>query len=506
MIDQSLWRATTPPSFKHRTLPSSVDVVVIGAGITGLTAAILLKRAGKTVAVFERERIGAGETGNTSAHLTYVTDALLSTLAKEVGDEAAELVWRGGRAAIDEIERNASDGIACGFRRVPGFICAPFFGDAADAHADNHAAMLRAEAERAHAGGFTARFIENGPITGKPAIAFADQAVFHPLDYAFGLASKIDGDGSFVCEECEVGDVIQDPLAVIVNGETIACDDIVVATHEPMVGARNLTGATLFQTKLYAYSSYVMGARIDDSVAPGLYTDIANPYFYLRVHEDARGRYAIFGGVDNKTGQQTDTDASFARLQEAFNRLIPSAKIERRWSGQVIESPDGLPYIGRVVDHQFIATAYAGNGLTFGTLAGMLIRDAIVGTPNPLLEILDPHRKAKSFDAVKRYLKENIDYPKYLLGDILRPTDGLGIENVPRGSGKVIKLDGQRVAVHRRDDGSVVKVSAVCTHMGCLVRWNTAERTWDCPCHGSRFTPDGLVLGGPAEAPLDKID
>ena len=164
-----------------------------------------------------------------------------------------------------------------------------------------------------------------------------------------------------------------------------------------------------------------------------------------------------------------------------FSKLVPTARVERRWSGQVIESPDGLPYIGLVTDHQYVATAYAGNGMTFGTLAGMLIRDAIIGAGNPLLEILDPHRKASSFDSVKRLITENIDYPLYLIADRVRGADGSGIENVPRGAGKVIKLEGQRVAVHRRDDGSVVKVSAVCTHMGCLVRWNNAERTWDCP-------------------------
>lgn len=502
MIDQSLWRATPAPSFKHSDVPQSVDVVVIGAGITGLTTALLLKRAGKTVAVFERERIGAGDTGNTSAHVTYLTDSPLSSLSREVGEEAAGLVWRGQAAAIDLIEAHAADGIACGFQRVPGFLCAPFFDPVTESDLDT----LRKEAERDVEGGFPVRFLESGPITGKPAIAIADQAVFHPLDYLYGLAAKIHGDGSFVGEECEVGSAMDDPLAVIVNGQTVACRDIVVATHEPVVGIRNLAAATLFQTKLYAYSTYVIGAPFDGSIEPGSYNDMSNPYFYLRVHDTSTGRYAIFGGLDHKTGQESDTDAVFRRLENAFLRLVPSAKPERRWSGRVVESPDGLPYIGRVTDHQYIATGYAGNGMTFGTLAGMLIRDAITGVENPLHEVLDPTRKPSSFSAVKRLIAENVDYPAYLIGDRLRGADGSGVENVPRGGGKVLNLDDRRVAVHRRDDGSVVKVSAVCTHMGCLVRWNNAERTWDCPCHGSRFTPEGLVVGGPAESPLERID
>jgi len=501
MLDQSLWRAAPAPSYKPRALPKSVDVAVVGAGITGLTTALLLKRAGKRVAVFERERIGAGDTGNTTAHLTYVTDSLLSTIGHAIGSEAAELVWRGQRAAIDQIETNVDAGIQCGFRRVPGFLSAPFFEPS-----PSDEEMLRKETQRIATAGFYPRFLASGPIAGRAAIAFADQALFHPLEYAFGLAAAIDGDGSFVCERSEVGEIIADPLAVIVNGETIACGDIVIATHEPLVGIRNLAGATLFQTKLYAYSSYVLGAYIDETIAPGLYFDTSDPYFYLRVHDDPRGRYGIFGGCDHKTGQETDTEAVFERLRESFVRLVPSARIDRRWSGQVIESPDNLPYIGRVADHQYVATAFAGNGMTFGTLSGMLIRDAITGQANPLLEILDPHRKASSFDALKRLVEENIDYPLYLVADRVKPRDGSGIENVPAGGGKVLKIDGRRVAVHRRDDGNVLKVSAVCTHMGCLVRWNNAERTWDCPCHGSRFTPDGLVLGGPAEAPLEKIE
>ena len=502
-IDQSLWRAATPPRFVG-PLPTEVDVAVVGAGISGLTAAYLLKKSGKRVAVFERERLGAGDSGNTSAHLTYVTDDRISTLVEQFGEDAAELVWRGGNIAIDLIESNSRAGVACGFHRVPGYLGAPFFEDR-DPTATRQA--LLADAELARKLGFAAHFVEIGPPRGKPAVAFADQAIFHPLDYLFGLASAIDGDGSAVREECDVGDVIQDPLAVIANGETIACTDLVIATHTPMVGIRNLLGATLFQSKLYLYSSYVLGGSIDESsLNAGLYWDTADPYYFLRVQDGAAGRYAIFGGEDHKTGQVSDTDQCFDRLAAAFQRLAPSAKIERRWSGQVVETSDGLPYIGQVSPHQYIATGFAGNGLTFGTLAGLMIHDDIVEHPTPWRHLFDPNRKPHSLGSLERLLTENVDYPRYFLADRWRQRDGSGVENVPRGSGKVFSLDGQRVAVHRKDSGEVVKVSAVCTHMGCLVRWNDAERTWDCPCHGSRFTPEGLVIGGPAEAPLAKVE
>lgn len=505
MIDESLWRALSIPRFGASDLPDRVDVVIVGAGITGLTAAYLLKQAGKRVAVFDREHVGAGETGNTSAHLTYDTDAWLTDLAEHFGRDAARLVWEGGAAAIDLIETNTHAlAIDCGFQRVPGFLCSRFFGD--ESRGSDSKALLD-EATLASELGFAAQYLNHGPITGRPAVSFADQALFHPLAYLAGLARAVDGDGSFVRDMAEVGEVIQDPLAVIVNGKTISCDDIVIATNVPIVGATNLLSATLFQTKLYPYSPYVIGARVgDDAPAPGLYNDTSDPYFFLRIHEQNGDRYAIFGGEDHKTGQEPDTESRYARLEQALLELIPSARIERRWTGQVVETSDGLPFIGRTTDHQYIATGYSGNGLTFGTLAGIMLRDAITGNANPWRELFDPHRKASSLDALATLVTENVDYPYYFIADRLRRHAKDGVESVAPGKGKVLTLDGKRVACSRSSEGELTKVSAVCTHMGCLVRWNDAESTWDCPCHGSRFTPEGLVIGGPAEAPLEPID
>ena len=504
MIEQSLWRAEKRRTLPDRPLPNEVDVVVIGGGITGLTTAYLLKKSGKRVAVLDRERIGSGETGNTSAHVTCVTDERITALAKHLGEDSARIAWEVGARAIDLIESNAFEGgIECKFRRVPGYLCAPFFDDA---KLREEVDAIRADAELAARLGFPVTFTESGPLTGKPALAIADQAIFHPLEYLAGLALAIDGDGSVVRERCEVGEVIDDPLAVVVDGQNIACTDLVIATHVPMVGIRNLVAATLFQTKLYPYSTYILGARLPQgTIAPGLYDDTTDPYFYLRVHEDAEGLYAVFGGEDHKTGQETNTEACYSRLEKALCRLLPKAKIDRRWSGQVIETSDGLPFIGQVADHQYVATGYAGNGLTFGTAAGMIIHDAITGAENPWRDLFDPRRKATSSSALRTLVEENVDYPLHFVADRLRQSKSLGVENVPRGEGRVVVIDGQRTAVHRKDDGTVIKVSAVCTHMGCIVRWNNAERTWDCPCHGSRFTPEGLVLGGPAEAPLEPL-
>jgi glycine/D-amino acid oxidase-like deaminating enzyme/nitrite reductase/ring-hydroxylating ferredoxin subunit len=502
VIDQSLWRSIKRPRYDDQALPKEIDVVIIGGGITGLTAAYLLKRSGRRVAVFERERIGSGETGNTSAHLTYLTDEALPALAKRFGSEAARLVWEGGARAIDLIESIAGTAqIECRFQRVPGFHCAPLLEDPSQRGVHE----LRHEATLAQEFGFAAQYRDSGPLRNVPAVSFADQALFHPLEYLVGLARAVDGDGSYIREMTEVGDVMQDPLGVIVNGETIACSDVIIATHVPLAGSTPTPSALLFQTKLYPYSTYVVGATVESGAPPpGLYSDSSDPYWYLRIHDDGGQRYAIFGGADHKTGQQVDTEARFADVERTLQALLPSARIERRWSGQVIETTDGLPYIGTTASHQYVATGYAGNGLTFGTLAALMMHDAIGGVTNPWASLFDPHRKALSASSLATLVGENVDYPFYFIADRLHRDSG-GVEGIKRGEGKVVKIDGERVACHRTATGALIKVSAVCTHLGCLVRWNAAESTWDCPCHGSRFTPDGLVLGGPAETPLERV-
>lgn len=500
MIEQALWRSFRQPDFSPTTIPAHVDVVVVGGGITGLTAAYLLKRAGKRVAVLEREHIGAGETGNTSAHVTYVTDVRLTELVRRFGIDAARSVWRGGETAIDLIESNVETlSIDCGFQRVPNFLYEPLYSD------EDESAAMRKEAEAANDLGFSAGFFASGPVRGKAAVAYADQAIFHPLAYISGLARAVHGDGSFVWEQAEFAEAIKDPLGVIVNGTTLTCDHLVIATHVPLMGLTGTMNATLLQTKIYPYSTYVVGARVPRNSLPvGLYNDTSDPYFYLRVHDDGDARYAVFGGADHKTGEVQDTATCYAEITRALRDIIPEAAVERRWSGQVIETSDGLPFIGQTAERQFAATGYGGNGLTFGTLAGLMAHDFVLAKGNPWQELFDPNRK-KLLSGLTTVIAENVDYPLNFVLDRLRRDRGATVDEVPRGGGCIVSIDGKPAAVHRSEDGDVVAVSAVCTHLGCLVRWNHAEQTWDCPCHGSRFTPEGLVLGGPAEEPLKPV-
>jgi glycine/D-amino acid oxidase-like deaminating enzyme/nitrite reductase/ring-hydroxylating ferredoxin subunit len=501
-MKDSYWEVTASTrGFAKLNQDLKVDVVVIGAGVTGITAAYLLKRAGKSVALLERDACLEGETARTTAHLTCVTDIRMRDLVKNFGKDEAKATWDAGMAAIWTIEEIIHrEKIACDFRRVPGYLHAPI---AAGGDAD--CASLQEDARLAAELGFDAAFLEKVPVLARCGMRIANPAKFHPLKYLAGLLKKIPGDGCHVFEHSEVTEFVDDPLSVKANDHTVACDYIVVATHVPLQGMKNTLGAALFQTKLAPYSSYVVGAKLKKGAVPeASWWDTSEPYYYLRVDAGDQFDYAIFGGRDHKTGQETQTEAIYAGLEAALHSLPFESKIDRRWSGQVIETSDGLPLIGEITDKQFIATGYAGNGMTFGTLAAMMATDAAIGRKNPWRDLFDPHRKQVRGGAWD-YIKENLDYPYYMLKDRLTKGEREGVESVARNEGKILKLDGERVAVYRNEHGKVVKLSPVCTHMGCIVHWNVAERTWDCPCHGSRFTPTGEVIGGPAETPLEEM-
>jgi glycine/D-amino acid oxidase-like deaminating enzyme/nitrite reductase/ring-hydroxylating ferredoxin subunit len=489
------------PQFARLAEDTDTDVLIAGAGITGLTAASILARAGKRVTVLERGRCASTDTGHTSAHLTMVTDARLTELVERFGRPHAQAVWDAGLAAIAHVDKMVREhGMDAGFDWVDGYLHVPVD------EPNPSGRRLEEDTSLARELGFDAEFVASAPLIGRPAVRFANQARIHPRKYLAALAKTIVEAGGRIHEHSEVEEFTDEPRSVKANGQTVTCEDIVIATHNPLVGFGGLAGATLFQTKLALYTSYVVAGRVaTGTIQDALWWDTADPYRYLRVEPRRDYDLVIFGGEDHKTGQQADTFACFRRLEERLRTLLPEIELTHRWSGQVIETPDGLPYIGRSADHQYSATGYAGNGLTFGTLAGMMISDAILQRSNPWSELFDPGRKALT-RGLWDYVKENVDYPYYLIRDRFAGAEGQSLRAIKRGQGKIIDRNGVKVAAYRGIDGSTEMRSAICTHMGCVVRWNTAERTWDCPCHGSRFKPTGEVISGPAAAPLAAVE
>jgi glycine/D-amino acid oxidase-like deaminating enzyme/nitrite reductase/ring-hydroxylating ferredoxin subunit len=494
------WSSASFPPFAQLDADTDADVVVVGAGITGLTAAYCLAAAGRTVIVLDRGRCATGDTGHTSAHLTMVTDTRISELVDGLGKSHAQAVWDAGLAAIariDEIVRQ--ERIDCAFGWVDGYLhIRPGERDGREA------GRLERDAELAADLGFDAAFVRETPLAGTPGMRVDGQARIHPRRYLAGLARAIVAAGGRIHEHSDAAEFSDKPLSVTANGHRITCRDIVIATHNPVVGIGGTTSATLFQTKLALYSTYVVAGRVPKGVVPdALWWDTVDPYRYIRVEPHEDHDLVILGGEDHKTGQASDTEERYARLEQVLIGLVPGITLTHRWSGQVIETPDGLPYIGPTAEHQYAATGFSGNGLTFGTLAGLMFTDAILGRKNPWTDLFDPSRKAVT-KGLWDYLKENTSYPYYMIRDRFAGAEGKSLRAVKRGEGKVLERNGAKVAAYRDENGAVTLHSAVCTHMGCLVGWNPSERTWDCPCHGSRFTPDGKVISGPAETPLSE--
>ena len=504
MSTNSYWADTARvPQFLplHRDL--EVDVAVIGGGITGVTAAYLLTKAGATVALLERGRFAGGETGHTTAHLTCVTDVRLHELVKTFGRDHAQAAWDAGTAAINQIEEIIeAEKVACDFHWVPGYLHAPVSKrtDADEIKALQDDARLAVEL------GFDAEFVESAPFVECPGVRFANQAIFHPQKYLAGLLETLKARGCQIFENTEVGKFEVEPAVVKANDHATRCKFVVVGTHVPLQGAAGTLSATLLQTKLAGYSTYAVGAQIPIGIAPqASFWDTADPYFYLRIENRMTHDYAILGGADHKTGQAGDPEQHHARVEKRLRQLFPAATIDHRWSGQVIETNDGLPLIGESTPGQFVATGFSGNGMTFGTLAAMMAGDAFAKRKNPWSQLFDVNRK-KLLGGAWNYLVENKDYPFYMAKEWLTKPDASSLREVKRGEGKIVLVGGSKIAAYRDEQGKLSVKSAVCSHMGCIVRWNGAEKTWDCPCHGSRFQATGEVIFGPAEVPLSEKD
>jgi glycine/D-amino acid oxidase-like deaminating enzyme/nitrite reductase/ring-hydroxylating ferredoxin subunit len=501
MNTESYWLNHPVPHFETGSPNCRVDVAVIGGGITGVTTAYLLKKAGYTVALIERGSCGGFDTSNTTAHLTCVTDTRLSQLVSKLGKEVAQSVWTSGAAAIDQIEAIVqSEKIDCEFRRIPGYLhCSP------GQNIKNEAAALEQEAQLANELDFAATFKKSVPFFERPGIEFPAQAKFHPLKYLGSLLKTIPGHGSHIFDHSEAGEISAKPLSVKIGQGKVRCSYLVLATHNPLMGNTGTIAAALFQTKLFLYTSYVVGARVPRGAIPeASYWDTEEPYHYLRIDRHRDHDYAIYGGEDHKTGQVKDTARNYDRLEAALRDMIPEAVVDRHWSGQVIETPDGLPFIGETADRQFVATGFGGNGTTFGTVGAMMAVDCFLKRESPWAKLFDVHR-THAFVGTGKYLRENKDYPVFMVKNWLHKAEEKSLASLKRNEGRIIKYDGHKVAAFRNAHGKISIHSAVCTHLQCIVEWNPAEKTWDCPCHGSRFASTGEVLSGPAEEPLAPI-
>jgi glycine/D-amino acid oxidase-like deaminating enzyme/nitrite reductase/ring-hydroxylating ferredoxin subunit len=489
----SLWMETAAPrSMPPLTGDLRTDVCVIGGGIAGITTAYLLGLEGRRVVVLEAGALGGGETGRTTAHLSNALDDRYHVLERLHGREGARLAAASHAAAIRRIESIvATERIACDFQRLDGYLFVPP-GESLD--------VLDAEFEAArHAGLEEVRMVPRAPVASfnsGPCLVFPRQAQFHPLTYLDALASAIQRLGGQLFGSTHVTGVEAGPPAVVSTdaGRTVTADFVVCATNTPVIDW------LVLHSKQAPYRTYAIGARVPPGSVPvALYWDSADPYHYVRLHGDV----LIVGGEDHKTGQQDDAYDRFAYLEAWARERFPIGEVEYKWSGQVMEPVDGLGYIGRNPGdkgHIMVATGDSGHGMTHGTIAGILLTDLILGRPNPWEPLYAPSRK--SLKSAAEYVKENVNVARQYL-DYVSPGEVGSVDEIRPGHGALVRHGLTKLAVYRDDQGGLHQLSAVCTHLGCIVHWNTLEGTWDCPCHGSRFGTDGRVLNGPAVTPLE---
>ncbi|MGR4877916.1 FAD-dependent oxidoreductase [Streptomyces sp. LARHCF249] len=502
---RSHWMDTADyPAFPVLTTAEQVDAAVIGGGIAGLSAAWELARAGLSVIVLEADRLAGGVTGHTTGKLTALHTAVYNTLRTEHGEDAARLYATSQSAALRHVIEVAGElGIECDLERRPALTyCVDPDGVEA----------LRAEAEAARAAGLDASFVtETGlpyPIAG--AVRVEGQAQFHPLAYLRGLVEDLVARRGRLYENTRVTDVEGgDPCRLTTaSGGTVSARHVVVATHHPAFHD------ALLSTRLTQHRDLVIAGPLPAEQDPGgMYITEEGGKRSVRTAPLADGRrLLIVTGEAFAPGSGADTEAGYARLHAWTEQNFPDAAITHRWAAQDNSSTDTLPLIGGLPtagENVYVATGFAGWGMTGGVMAGRLIASLVTGTAEPWAELYDPRRFGAAVRSAPAVLKAQWNAGKHFVKDRLA-TLGEGtngpVSELRPGHGTVVRAGGQPYAVHRDDQGELHAVSAVCTHMGCLVAFNNAERTWECPCHGSRFAIDGEVLQGPALQPLERQD
>jgi glycine/D-amino acid oxidase-like deaminating enzyme/nitrite reductase/ring-hydroxylating ferredoxin subunit len=494
----SYWQTSQDaPATGSLTESIETDACIIGGGIAGLTTAYLLTRAGKKVVVIDDGTIGGGETARTTAHLTYALDDRIYRIAKWHGDDKARLALESHSRAIDQIEAIVSaEKIDCDFSRLDGYL---FEAEESDDDLDE-------ELELAHSLGFDQiQMVEKAPIkdfdTGR-ALKFPNQGQFHILKYLAGLARVIEQNGGRLFSKTRAVQWTGEnsPSVKTSDNRTITAGSIVLATNYPIQ-------SKMFG-KLPAYRTYAIGVRVPKgSVEKVLLWDTGDPYHYIRIQEESDHDVLIVGGEDHRTGQENDGDERFQNLWKwTAERFASAEEVIHRWSGQCFETHDGLAFIGRFSDDEpnvYLITGDSGMGMTHGTIGGMIVSDLILGRTNPWTEVYEPSRVETQsiIEAVPEVIKSAAHYVDWITGG-----DVSAVDEIKNGEGAIIRDGTSKIAVYRDENGKLHQRSAVCTHMGCIVGFNSAEKTWDCPCHGSRFGVDGHVINTPAMSPLERIE
>jgi glycine/D-amino acid oxidase-like deaminating enzyme/nitrite reductase/ring-hydroxylating ferredoxin subunit len=493
----SIWIDTTPstayPSL-HENL--TVDVAIVGGGITGITAAHLLAKGGRSVALVDKGRIAMSETGHTTAHIIEATDADYRDLIKIHGIDNARLNTEAIRASIQLIRSNVeAEGISCGLKAVDGFLYT---------EAEEDVEYLQRQQEYLLDTGIVTEWVDKVPLpfATKGGLLYRNQFIFHIREYLRPLAKAAEANGARIFENTLVNDVTSagDDGWCSVKSEqgTIRARHVLLATHVP-INDRSGIWAKMYITRTYVVAAHIPKGQIPDA----LYWDTAYPYHYTRLLETNDGYFLIVGGEDRDVGKEGNDEERYETLEQYCRGRFGVTKFTHRWSGQINEPADMLPFIGESSHGKnvWMSTGYSGTGHDLRNTSAMLLSDFALGRQNPYAKLYDPGR-TKIGPVLENVVTKATTFPKRMIEKVTRrDVEAKSVDEVGEGEGKIVSLDGTKSAVCRID-GELCSVDPTCPHMGCTVAWNAAEKSWDCPCHGSRFNPRGEILNGPATAPL----
>ena len=471
-----------------------VDIAIIGGGITGITTALLLKNEGYKVALIEADKIVQGTTGHTTAYITSQHDIIYSNLIKSMGIEKAKQYADANEGAIDFIEKMVKKyNIDCDFCRLPAYI---YTTD------ESYTDTIKAEAKAAKSLGIKAKYIEelDLPFAIRGALCFENQAQFHPRKYLLKIAENISGNDSQIYEHTRAVDIKHDNLYTVITdtGFKVIASKVVLASHFPFYD-----GLGLYFARLRPQRSYVISAIIKDELPKGTFVDAGEAGWYFRSQNYKDGQMIIIGGQEHKTAHGGDMIKHYVNLKNYAEKNFNVEKFLYRWSTQDYITLDGVPYVGKLTsssENIYVATGYGEWGMTNGTAAANILRDIIVKDESPYQEVYDPSRNT-SADGIKNFFKENFDVAKQLIKGKLHV--GQYNFDLKNDEGKIIEIDGERYGAYRDKNGELHIVDITCTHLGCELKWNSAEKSWDCPCHGSRFTFEGDIIEGPAVSGLN---
>ncbi len=494
----SLWQETAAP-FKatNEVDPSQLyDVVIVGGGITGITTALLLQKAGMKCLVMEAETLCFGTTGGTTAHLNTLLDNPYSTISKNFNKEAAALVAQETAKAIALVKSHIEEyKIDCGFEYADAFLFAKN---------KEQSEQLEEIFNATREAGLDMEKATNIPlkIPFVSAAKLGGQAKFHPVRYVHSLARAFEKAGGIILENCRVEGIDETEVAEITTTRgKYKAQRVVYATHIP-------PGVNLIHLRAIPYRSYAMAVQLNtDDYLDSLCYDLDDPYHYYRSQEVDGKKYLIAGGYDHKTAHEANTEKCFLELDAHIHTYFPVKEVAYRWSSQFFEPADGLPYIGRLPGHTdliYVASGFGGNGITYSQVAATVLKSILLNQDNPAIGLFNPNR-IKPVAGFKNFITHNADVIKQFASKLL-PHDKLEeLADLAPDEGRVIVFEGKKIAIYKDEDGKLHALSPTCTHLKCTVSWNLAERSWDCPCHGARYDFDGKVLTGPATQQLEMV-